>query len=210
MLIKSELATTSTGRGGQKMTDSNPMELFEQWLAEARRTSGLSHPAAFCLSTVDERGYPDARYVDLKKTGDKGFLFGTRLDSPKARAIARDPRVGMTFWWDRLERQVRIIGVARRASNEEADGLFQERSHEARAVTVVSQQSEPLPDPEALMERVESELRKAPPLRPEYWGAFWIDPVRIEFLRVEETRLHERCEFVRDDDERWVSGWLHP
>jgi pyridoxamine 5'-phosphate oxidase len=192
------------------MSDSDPIELFQQWLVEARGTAGLSHPAAFCLSTVDERGDPDARYVDLKKVGDEGFLFGTRLDSPKARAIARNPRVAMTFWWDRLGRQVRIIGTAIRASSEEADALFQERSHGARVVSVVSTQSEPLADSAGLRERFENALSTAVPSRPEHWGAFWIQPVKIEFLRFEESRLHERRVYVRDDGERWVSGWLHP
>lgn len=192
------------------MSDLHPVELFQQWFAEARSTAGLSHPAAFCLSTVDERGYPDARYVDLKRVGDEGFLFGTRLDSPKARAIARNPRVAMTFWWDRLERQVRIIGAAIRASSEDADALFEERSHEARVVSVVSMQSEPLADSAGLRERFENALRAAAPLRPEHWGAFWIQPVRIEFLRFAESRLHERRVYVRDDGDGWVSGWLHP
>jgi pyridoxamine 5'-phosphate oxidase len=195
---------------GQQMSDPNPMPVFEEWLAVARSTSGLLHPTAFCLSTVDEQGYPQARYVDLKKTGDQGFLFGTRLDSPKARAIARNPRVGMTFWWDRLERQVRIAGVAIPASTQEADELFEERSHHARVVTVVSPQSERLLDLDALRKRVEIELGHSAPSRPECWGAFWINPLRIEFLRFEESRLHERCEFVREDEQRWVSHLLHP
>jgi pyridoxamine 5'-phosphate oxidase len=192
------------------MDDSDPIGLFQQWLGEAHNTAGLSHPAAFCLSTIDCQGFPDARYVDLKKVGDEGFLFGTRLDSPKAIAILRNPRVSMTFWWDRLERQVRIVGTAIRASNEEADALFQERSHEARVVAMVSTQSAPLADPAELRERFESALRTSVPFRPEHWGAFWIQPVRIEFLRFEESRLHERCVYVRDDGEGWVSGWLHP
>jgi pyridoxamine 5'-phosphate oxidase len=192
------------------MCDSDPIGLFQQWLAEAHSTARLSHPAAFCLSTVDERGYPDARYVDLKKVGDEGFLFGTRLDSPKAKAILRNPRVSMTFWWDRLGRQVRIVGTAIRASNEEAVALFQERSYKARVVSMVSTQSAPLSDPAELRERFGSALRTGVPFRPEHWGAFWIQPVRIEFLRFEESRLHERCVYVRDGRAGWVSGYLQP
>jgi pyridoxamine 5'-phosphate oxidase len=192
------------------MRNSDPLVVFERWLVDARHTSGLSYPEAFCLSTVDGHGFPQARYVDLKRIGDKGFLFGTRLDSPKAHGIDENPRVSMTFWWDRLERQVRIAGTASRASAEEADELFEGRSHHARVVTMLSPQSQVLPDLDVLRERVEVALKDPAPLRPSYWGAYWINPVRIEFLRFQETRLHERWEFIRDEAHSWVSRQLHP
>ncbi len=116
----------------------------------------------------------------------------------------------MTFWWDRLGRQVRIMGTAISASREEADEIFRERSHEARVVSAVSQQSEPLTDPTELRQRIEEALRAAAPVSSEHWGAFWIRPSRIEFLRFEESRLHERRVYVRDDGERWLKEWLCP
>lgn len=192
------------------MNDLDPIDVFQRWLAEAQSAAGLSHPSAFCLSTVDEKGHPDARFVDLKEVGAQGFLFGTRLDSPKAQAIAQEPRVAMTFWWDQLERQVRIMGTANPASSEKADALFQSRSREARVVSVVSRQSHPLEDSDELNARVEQALGSGDPERPEYWGAFWVRPSRIEFLRFEESRLHERCVYVRREEGRWVKRWLHP
>lgn len=192
------------------MSTTNPIELFEQWLDEARATAGLSHPATFCLSTIDERGFPDARQVDLKEVGDAGFLFGTRLDSPKARAIARNPRVAMTFWWDRLGRQVRVVGTARRADSEKADEVFRNRSHEARVVAVVSVQSEAVADLTELKVLFEEALKGPSPVRPECWGAFWVWPERVEFLRFVESRLHERRVFVRGGVDGWEVGWLCP
>lgn len=191
------------------MSDLHPLLLFRRWLADARRIPGLSHPAAFCLSTVDAGGHPDARYIDLKGVGDDGFLFGTRLDSPKARAIGENPHVAMTFWWDALGRQVRITGTAARAPDDLADALFVERSHQARAVSLLSPQSRPLDDPAQLKECVEDALRSPAPTRPEHWAAFRIRPTTIEFLSFDASRLHERHRYVRNGED-WVHGRLHP
>lgn len=75
-----------------------PLELFRRWYAAARATRSSNHPGAVCLSTVDKHGVPEGRFVDLKIVTDRGFVFGTHMDSPKARCLALNPTVAMTFW----------------------------------------------------------------------------------------------------------------
>ncbi|HBF46925.1 MAG TPA: pyridoxamine 5'-phosphate oxidase, partial [Shewanella frigidimarina] len=43
----------------------NPMDLFEQWMQQAKDAQ-LSDPTAMCVATVDEDGQPFQRIVLLK------------------------------------------------------------------------------------------------------------------------------------------------
>src|SRR5688572_33215569 len=78
-------------------SDSDPLVRFRAWWETSCTASLSNHPGAVCLSTVDEHGVPEGRFVDLKEVSDQGFVFGTHLDSPKARALAANPHVGLTF-----------------------------------------------------------------------------------------------------------------
>jgi pyridoxamine 5'-phosphate oxidase len=179
----------------------DPISLFREWLAHAEHDDRLARPRAFCLSTVDAEGAPDARFVDLKEVNDTGFIFSTPLGSGKARALAANPRAAMTFWWAPIERQVRVVGVAARVSDVEADELFRSRSRDAQLASWASRQGAELHD-RALLDQKLGEARRrfvdAVITRPEGWGGFGIVPARIEFLRFQENRMHERTLFVRD------------
>ncbi len=188
----------------------DPIAQLAEWLEDAVRYSGLRYPRSFCLSTVDEHGQPDGRFVDLKEITPDGLVFGTHLESPKAAAMERDPRVSATFWWDALGRQVRVSGAASRVSDAVADRLFEGRPRDARLVSALSVQSRPLDDPAALESAVD-EARRRPvgPERPATWGGYCIRPERVEFLRFTESRLHERLLFVRSGS-KWAARYLQP
>ncbi|HSK17835.1 MAG TPA: pyridoxal 5'-phosphate synthase [Longimicrobiales bacterium] len=189
---------------------ADPVALFQDWLSEAVRQSPESYPTSFCLSTVDPAGRVDARFVDLKEISSEGFVFGTHLESPKARSIDSSPRVSLTFWWTALRRQVRVAGAASLVSGAIADRLFQARPRDAQAVSVVSVQSQPLTDPQTLRARVQEEARRGVRiLRPPNWGAYCVRPERMEFLRFSESRFHERMLFVREDS-GWIQQYLQP
>jgi len=184
---------------------SNPIDLFRTWFAELRATSPQRHQGAVCVSTVDAHGAPDARFVNLKEVTDEGFVFCTRFDSPKGLALAREPRVALTFWWDHIERQVRIAGTAHPIAETLADAFFQQRARTAQLVSCASQQSAPMPDIGAIEQRMaelDRQLAGSPVPRPIEWGGYLVIPQRLEFLTFRSTRMHERRLFSRTD-----SGW---
>jgi pyridoxamine 5'-phosphate oxidase len=186
-------------------SDSDPLLLFREWWEMSRTASTSKHPGAVCLSTVDEHGVPEGRFVDLKELSDQGFVFGTHLDSPKVRALAANPSVGLTFWWDYVERQVRVVGRAERLSDAAADALFATRPREARITSWASQQSAPLLDSAAFEQRLSDTHRRFADTdipRPQHWGAYRVVPARIEFLEFRESRIHVRTLF-----ERVPTGW---
>ena len=104
----------------------NPIALFQTWLQEAV-DSGLKEPTAMTVATVDANGQPDARMLLLKGCDERGFLFFTNMESPKARALLNDPRTALCFYWAQIDRQVRIRGRATVVSSEEADAYFATR-----------------------------------------------------------------------------------
>lgn len=190
----------------------DPIVLFQEWLGLAEAGSRLARPRAFCLSTVDAAGNPDARFVDLKEVTAEGFVFSTSLVARKALAIAQQPKVAMTFWWEHVERQVRVAGAAVRVSEAEADALFRGRPRGAQLTSWVSKPSAELEDVAQLERRLrEAERRFADTtvVRPEDWGGYRVSPERIEFLRFQENRLHHRTLFEREGS-RWRSRLLQP
>ena len=90
---------------------ANPMDLFEQWMQQAKDAQ-LSDPTAMCVATVDEDGQPFQRIVLLKKFDDNGFVFFTNLESRKAKQIAVNSKISLLFPWHPLDRQVAVLGQA--------------------------------------------------------------------------------------------------
>lgn len=190
----------------------NPIPLFQDWYASALDGSPLKHPAAVCVSTVGPDGVPESRFVALKAVSDAGFVFCTAWDSPKGVAIAANANVGLTFWWDHIERQVRVNGTATPISDADADRYFRERTRGAQLATVVSQQSEPLESQAALAEKLqqaEASLAGKDVPRPADWGGYLVRPARLEFLEFQANRMHHRVLFTRTGSD-WSHRLLQP
>ena len=50
----------------------------------------MKEPTAMTVATVDPDGGPDARMLLLKGCDERGFVFYTNLESPKAQACIVD------------------------------------------------------------------------------------------------------------------------
>src|SRR5690606_5508170 len=176
-----------------------PIELFHRWF-DAARDAGVEEPEAVALATSSEGGSPSVRMVLFRGFAEGGFTFYTNYESRKARELEANPRAAMVFYWRRVDRQIRIEGMAQRLSAEASDRYFASRSRESRLSAWTSRQSRPIESREALEARRE-ELRrehegKEVP-RPEFWGGFRIEPARMEFWIGRPHRLHDRFAFVR-------------
>ena len=75
---------------------TDPIALFQNWLQEAV-DAGIEEPSAMTVATVDADGHPDARMLLLKGADERGFVFFTNMESPKAQALLRDPRGRSAF-----------------------------------------------------------------------------------------------------------------
>lgn len=190
--------------------DTNPISLFKAWYQEELDQSSLSIPSAVCLSTQGLDGYPNARFVSFKEIIDGSFVITGPLNSRKGLEIQQHHQVALTFWWTATERQVRIQGIAQKLSRKLADSYFEKRSRDSQAVSNISQQGSEINDLALLKSNIQEVLESKEPIkRPESWGGFAIQPIRIEFMQFKPSRFHERWLFERHK-EQWLINQLQP
>ncbi len=192
--------------------DKNPIKQFGLWFEEARRRSEIQLPEAMCLSTASPQGIPDGRMLLLKGYDDNGFVFYTNFDSPKAKALEKNPNASMTFYWEDFRRQIRIAGAVEKVSEAEADAYFASRSRLSQVGAWASHQSARLESREVLekeFEAVDKKYEGKTIPRPPFWGGYRLKPTKIEFWQERPNRLHDRYLYTRKGN-RWEMALLYP
>ena len=191
----------------------NPIDLFEDWFNEAKKTE-INDPNALALATVGKNGIPSVRMVLLKDFNEKGFVFYTNLNSRKSNEIKSNPNTAMCFHWKSLLRQVRIIGKLTNVSDADADNYYNSRSYGSRIGAWASNQSSILKSRDELLNSIEEFKRKysneknIP--RPKYWSGWNLYPTEIEFWLDGKDRIHERLLYSRKDNDKWEKNLLSP
>jgi pyridoxamine 5'-phosphate oxidase len=195
----------------ERLTLGDPLEIFREWLTQAVAREG-DDAYAMCLATTGLSGGPSARMVLLKSVDERGLVFYTNYDSLKGAEISADPRVALTFHWKELERQVRVLGWARKTGSRESTAYFHSRPLESRISAVISPQSREIPGREHLESLRINYLEligAAEPGRPSSWGGYRVVPRYYEFWQGRENRLHDRVFFEKKKG-IWRSGYLAP
>lgn len=190
----------------------DPFEQFRVWLADARH-AGIHQPNAMTLSTVDSGGWPDARVVLLKGLDDRGFVFFTNRGSTKGIQLAANPHAALTFYWDHLERQVRVRGEVEQTTDAESDEYFASRPRLSQLSAAVSSQSAVIAGREHLEEALadlDARTEEGHVERPRLWGGYRLLPVEFEFWQGRPNRLHDRIRYRFDGRHPWLRERLAP
>lgn len=170
-----------------------------------------AEPTAMVLSTVDAHMQPHSRVVLLKDFSEKGFVFFTNYEGNKSRQIEEDMKVSLLFFWQSLERQVRITGTAEKISDRDSDDYFHSRPAESRVGAWASPQSRVISEYEVLTNRFEEYKNKfgndIP--RPPHWGGFVVKPTTFEFWQGRPNRLHDRLYYTQQN-QNWKIERLAP
>lgn len=191
----------------------NPMQLFQTWFYEVEESGTADEVNAMSVSTIGTDGFPKTRIVLLKKYTHEGFIFYTNYLSEKGRAIEANPHVCLSFFWQSLERQIIIKGVAERVAANISDGYFESRPLGSRLGAMVSPQSSVIPSREYLdgkLAELEKEYENKEILRPDYWGGYLVRPISMEFWQGRPNRLHDRIRYSLTESYDWKIERLAP
>src|SRR5262245_55032891 len=164
------------------------------------------------LATATPDGRPSVRTVLLKSIDGRGFVFFTNYASRKAREIEQTGRASLLFLWRTLERQVRIDGTVEKTSDDESDAYFATRPLESRWSVYASRQSDPVESRQALDSgyEVARQVYGDTVPRPHWWGGYRVVPDEFEFWQGRPSRLHDRIQYRKQADGRWVRQRLAP
>lgn len=191
----------------------NPIELFRDWFLEAEENPGVSEANAMAISTVEEDGCPRTRMVLLKAYTWEGFIFYTNYNSKKGKAIEKNNKACLHFFWPSLERQIIIKAELEKVAENLSDGYFHSRPKGSQLGAVVSPQSSVIPDREYLenkLSELEKEYEGKEIPRPENWGGYMAKPYEIEFWQGRPNRLHDRIIYELQEDFDWKVSRLAP
>ncbi|XP_023934789.2 pyridoxine/pyridoxamine 5'-phosphate oxidase [Bicyclus anynana] len=210
------------------LVSKEPFGQFKAWFEEACSRKEILEPNAMCLATSTKDGYPSARFVLCKGYGKDGFKFFTNHGSRKAKEMAENPNVAATFYWEVLNRSVRIEGSIERLTEQESTTYFHSRPVPSQIAACTSYQSTPIESRDVLCEReraLEAEYmipgKEIP--KPTFWGGYIIRPRSVEFWQGQRDRLHDRIKFrklkegeapdnklLHEGEDGWVFERLSP
>ena len=191
---------------------ANPIELFKKWFSKAEE-SEINDPNAVAIATADLNNQPNVRMVLLKGLSDKGFVFYTNFNSKKGNELKGNRKASMCFHWKSLRRQVRIVGLVEKVTEQEADEYFYSRPYKNKIGAWASSQSEVMDKKETFLSKINEFEKKYPDEnsvpRPSHWSGWRVLPKEIEFWVEGEGRIHERLNYIKEND-KWKKEILYP
>ena len=183
---------------------SSPFALFKHWFDEAV-AADIAEPYAMSLATCGADNRPSVRIVLMRKLTERGVVFFTNYDSEKGEDIAENPYAEVLFFWQDLERQVRLSGKIEKISREDSAEYFHKRPLESQLGAWVSEPQSGVVESRALMEdkfKALSERYGENVPYPTFWGGYELIIDQAEFWQGRIGRMHDRMRYTQTAD-----GW---
>ncbi len=200
------------GRLDEHDVAADPFAQFDSWL-KAAIASEIPEVTAMTLATANRRLRPSARTVLLKQYDEKGFVFFTNYESAKANDLKDNPQAALLFFWEPLERQIRIVGSVEKITPAESFEYFRTRPVDSQLGAWASAQSREI-SARDLLEKAFGEMMEKfkngqIPLPP-FWGGYRVIPDEFEFWQGRSSRLHDRIRYQKLSDTQWKISRLSP
>lgn len=202
------------GQLDQRSVPDSPFTLFKTWMDEAL-SKKVKEPYAMSLATCGADNKPSVRIVLLREVTETGIIFYTNYDSAKGQDIEENPNAEALFFWNELERQVRISGHIAKIDADKSADYFQKRPHDSQLGAWVSQpQSGEVANREVMEDKfaqLKVDYPKDTPVpTPEFWGGYEITVETIEFWQGRANRVHDRIVYSQTDHGQWTTKRLLP
>ncbi|XP_062859145.1 pyridoxine-5'-phosphate oxidase isoform X1 [Trichomycterus rosablanca] len=178
----------------------DPIKQFGEWFEQATKCPEIGEANAMCIATATKDGKPSARMVLLKGYNSEGFRFFTNFESRKGKELESNPHACLMFYWEPLNRQVRIEGTVEKIPHQSSVEYFHSRPKSSQIGAVVSRQSSVIPNRQYLNEKnaeLEEKHKDSEVPMPDYWGGYIVRPFLIEFWQGQTNRLHDRIVFTK-------------
>lgn len=192
--------------------ENDPMVQFKEWMQNAIDSEVILEPNSMTLATATQNGKPSARQVLLKKIENGKLIWFTNYRSRKGHELLSNPCAALLFWWEPLQRQVRIEGAVSKTSDKISDEYFASRPYGSQVAALTSPQSG-IVHLKVLKERflkLEDKYNESDEIpRPEHWGGFSLEPQHWEFWQGRPNRLHDRYVYELKNGE-WEIARLAP
>lgn len=189
----------------------DPIEQFKIWFKEAELAE-VPEPNTMTLATVSNLGQPTIRVVLLKEITEDGVIFYTNFRSRKGLEMEEHPKTALNFYWQKMERQVRMDGQISKVPEQISDAYFATRPRGSQLGAWVSEQSKAIPTRQYLEEQLKSYQAQFDGVqipRPPHWGGYLLIPTRVEFWQGGANRLHDRIQYSLINN-RWDRCRLAP
>uniref|UniRef100_A0A8C6TQS5 pyridoxal 5'-phosphate synthase n=1 Tax=Neogobius melanostomus TaxID=47308 RepID=A0A8C6TQS5_9GOBI len=183
-----------------QLTSLDPIKQFGNWFDEATNCPEIGEANAMCIATATKDGRPSARMVLLKGYNNEGFRFFSNYESRKGIELESNPYASLVFYWEPLNRQIRIEGNVEKIPYQASCDYFHSRPKSSQIGAVVSRQSTVVPDRDYLRQKNAELLEKYKDTEvpmPDYWGGYIVKPFLIEFWQGQTNRLHDRIVFTK-------------
>lgn len=190
----------------------SPLLLFEAWFQEAVDDPAIEEANAMTVTTLETNGFPKGRILLLKAYSSSGFIFYTNYKSQKGKAIAAYPKVGLSFFWPSQQRQIHILGEAKKLNKEDSTAYFNSRPRGSQLGAWASKQSEVIKNRAILdttIKQLEAKFTEKTIPKPDHWGGFLVEAKSIEFWQGRPNRLHDRIRYFQLDSQ-WQFERLAP
>lgn len=211
--IKNIRTDYTKGEMSLEAMDLCPVVQLNNWMKEAEDAGALD-PNAFCLNTINLDGFPTGRILLARGLDDRGLEFYTNRTSRKGEEMKANAKVGATFFWAEMERQVRIVGNVVLVSDKESDDYFNTRPRGSQIGAWVSDQSRPMESRDVLNKALEEAVKRFEGVdvvpRPPHWGGYRVEIEEFEFWQGRASRLHDRIKYSKGGEGAWVRSLVQP
>ena len=118
----------------------------------------------------------------------------------------------MCFYWENINRQIRILGNGTILDSEQSDNYFSSRPRGSQIGAWASKQSKEIKSRKELRDKIkyyEKKFKNTSIPRPIHWSGIKIKPIEFEFWKQGEFRIHSREQYLLKKN-NWTVRFLSP